>query len=54
MTIIFGLGNIGEEYKNTRHNAGKIVSDIAEKKLDGNKDSKNSKKYYLQCFTFSK
>lgn len=25
MYIIFGLGNIGEEYKNTRHNAGVII-----------------------------
>ncbi len=25
MYIIFGLGNIGEEYKNTRHNAGAII-----------------------------
>jgi len=43
MTIIFGLGNIGEEYKNTRHNAGKIISDIVKKKLEENKDSKKYK-----------
>ncbi len=40
MSIIFGLGNIGEEYKNTRHNAGKIISDLVEKKLESNKKYK--------------
>ena len=34
MKIVFGLGNKGEEYKNTRHNAGAIVCNLAEKKLD--------------------
>lgn len=43
MVIIFGLGNIGEEYKNTRHNAGKIIADLVEKKLEENKDSKKYK-----------
>ncbi len=37
MSIIFGLGNIGEEYKNTRHNAGKIIADLVEKKLEDKK-----------------
>lgn len=40
MVIIFGLGNIGEEYKNTRHNAGKIISDLVEKKLGDDKKYK--------------
>jgi PTH1 family peptidyl-tRNA hydrolase len=40
MTIIFGLGNIGEEYKNTRHNAGVIVSNLVSKKLGDNKKFK--------------
>lgn len=37
MSIIFGLGNIGEEYKNTRHNAGVIISDLVQKKLEDKK-----------------
>ncbi len=40
MNIIFGLGNIGEEYKNTRHNAGKIISNLVEKKLGYDKKYK--------------
>jgi PTH1 family peptidyl-tRNA hydrolase len=32
MNIIFGLGNIGEEYKNTRHNVGFMVIDSLAKK----------------------
>lgn len=30
--VIFGLGNPGEEYKNTRHNTGRIVLDFFAKK----------------------
>lgn len=40
MSIIFGLGNIGEEYKNTRHNAGAIISDLVAKKLESDKKYK--------------
>ena len=40
MNIIFGLGNIGEEYKNTRHNAGVIISNLVEKKIGDNKKYK--------------
>lgn len=40
MSIIFGLGNIGEEYKNTRHNAGVIISNLIEKKLGDSKKYK--------------
>ncbi|MFA7285683.1 MAG: aminoacyl-tRNA hydrolase [Candidatus Paceibacterota bacterium] len=40
MSIIFGLGNIGEEYKNTRHNAGVIISNLVEKKLGDDKKYK--------------
>jgi PTH1 family peptidyl-tRNA hydrolase len=40
MSIIFGLGNIGEEYKNTRHNAGAIISDLVAKKLGDTKKYK--------------
>lgn len=34
MKIVFGLGNIGEEYKYNRHNAGAIVCDHVSKKLE--------------------
>ncbi len=33
--LIFGLGNIGEEYENTRHNIGFIIADAIAHKLDG-------------------
>lgn len=33
MYIIVGLGNTGEEYRNTRHNAGLMVADYAEGSL---------------------
>ena len=34
MFHIVGLGNPGEEYKNTRHNTGRIVLDIIRKKIE--------------------
>lgn len=34
MKIVFGLGNIGEEYIKTRHNAGAIVCSYIEKNLE--------------------
>ncbi len=37
MKILFGLGNPGEEYKNTRHNAGQIVMSFIEDKLKDEK-----------------
>lgn len=33
--IIIGLGNPGEEYAETRHNAGRIVLDILRKEFEG-------------------
>lgn len=35
MKIIIGLGNPGEEYESTRHNAGRIVLDAIRKAFDG-------------------
>jgi PTH1 family peptidyl-tRNA hydrolase len=37
MKILFGLGNPGEEYKKTRHNAGQIVMSFVENKLQDEK-----------------
>lgn len=42
--IIAGLGNPGEEYKNTRHNTGRIVLEFFKKKNDFS-DWEESKKY---------
>ena len=34
MKLVVGLGNPGKEYENTRHNAGRILVEVIQKKLD--------------------
>ncbi len=37
MKLVVGLGNPGQEYENTRHNTGRILVGLIEKKLEGQK-----------------
>ena len=37
MKLVVGLGNPGEEYEHTRHNTGRIIVNLIEKKWDGPK-----------------
>ncbi len=41
--IIAGLGNPGEEYKNTRHNTGRIIAEYIAKKFEMDDVKENSK-----------
>ena len=34
MKLVVGLGNPGKEYENTRHNTGRIIVGLVQKKLD--------------------
>lgn len=40
MKLVVGLGNTGEEYKNTRHNTGRILVSIIEEKFEFEKKIK--------------
>ena len=46
MKLVVGLGNPGKEYENTRHNTGRILVGIIEKKLA------DSKRKFLTPDTF--
>lgn len=39
MKIVVGLGNPGKEYENTRHNTGRIMVSLIEKKLEDNRSN---------------
>src|SRR3989344_1386789 len=43
MKLVVGLGNPGTEYENTRHNTGRIMVGILEKKFEGKKDKSKIK-----------
>ena len=44
MKLVVGLGNPGKEYEHTRHNTGRILTEMIEKKLD-KKEGKHKIKF---------
>lgn len=50
MKLVVGLGNPGKEYENTRHNTGRILVEMIEKKL--NKEGEKKKIKFLTPNTF--
>ncbi len=41
--IVVGLGNPGEEYANTRHNTGRIITELIAKRFEGEECGKDKK-----------
>src|SRR3989338_1165327 len=50
MKLVVGLGNPGTEYENTRHNTGRILVGLIEKKLD--KENNKQKIKFITLDTF--
>ncbi|MDD2627447.1 MAG: aminoacyl-tRNA hydrolase [Clostridia bacterium] len=48
MKIIIGLGNVGKEYKNTRHNVGFMFLDYYAERNGNEKFKKRDNYYYLE------
>lgn len=52
MKLVIGLGNPGKEYENTRHNTGRILVNLIEKKLDQDNSKSKQKIKFLTPDTF--
>ena len=46
MKLVVGLGNPGNEYENTRHNAGRILVGLIEMKFEKEGEKKKNQIYY--------